>query len=202
MTEKISEIDNLISTLIYSLESDGFYHRKTRKYLFKMQKEVIWPINNKSIYKIRLFVSKHKTHSIDGTKEMYSLFLNLVDDKNNTLVFSKSRYESKKEIKIWISNALVLSKEIVDVALVITKLSGTYKDSDTILRSEFSYGNLFYGTINTPIRLTFKIEKKCIFVFVNYGGWSNQERKMLRLSDVLSLEPEYIKNNYHKMFSK
>jgi hypothetical protein len=202
MTEKQSEIDNLISTLIYSLESDGFYHRKTMKYLFKMQKEVIWPIDNKSIYKIRLFVSKYKTHSLGGTKKSYSLFLNLVDDKNNTLIFSKSRHESKKEIKTWILNALVLSKEIIDVALFITKLSGTCKDSGMILRSEFPYGNLFYCTINTPIRLAFKIEKKCVFVFVNYGGWSNQERKMLRLSDVLSLEPEYIKNNYHKMFSK
>lgn len=202
MTEKQSEIDNLISTLIYSLESDGFYHRKTKKYLFKMQKEVIWPINNKSIYKIRLFVSKHKTHSIDGTKEMYSFFLNLVDDRNNTLIFSKSRYESKKEIKAWISNALVLSKEIIDVALVIIKLSGTYKDSGMILRSEFSYGILFYGAVNIPIRLAFKIEKKCVFVFVNYRRCSNKERKMLRLSDALSLEPEYIKNNYHKMIGK
>lgn len=195
-----TKTNNLISSLVYSLESDGFYHGKTNKYLFKMQKEVIWPIDNKSIYKIRLFVSNGEI-LFTSKKKKYSLFLNLVDDKNNTLIFSKSRYEFEKDAKLWISNAIVLSKEILDVALLITKLSGTYKNSGTIIRSEFSYGSLFYATVNRP-SLAFKIEKKCVFVFVNYGGFLNYERKMLRLSDLINLDPEYISFNCYKMFSK
>lgn len=189
-----TKIESLISKLVYSLESDGFYHRKTNKYLFKMEKEVIWPIDNKSIYKIRFFVSDRST-----TEEYYySLFMNLVDNNNNTLIFSKSRYDNERDTTTWLSNCSVLAREILDVAYFITKVFGTYKNTGTMLRSEFSYGHLSYSI--GLLMASFKIEKKYILVKMNSFMNHLPDRKFIRLSDIISLDPEYIIQNLDEIF--
>lgn len=190
-----TKIESLISKLVYSLESDGFYHIKTNKYLFKMQKEVIWPIGNKSIYKIKFFVSDYST-----TEEYYySLFMNLVDNNHNTLIYSKSRYDNERETIAWLSDCSVLAREILDVAYFITKVFGTYKNTGRMLRSEFYFGSFSYYLINKPI-VTFNIEKEHISVMVNSLENYISYRKFIRLSDIISLDQEYIIQNLDEIF--
>ncbi len=186
-----TKIENLISSLVYSLESDGFYHIKTNKYLFKMQKEVIWPIGNKSIYKIKFFVSDYST-----TEEYYySLFMSLVDNNNNTLVFSKSHYDNEKDTIAWLSDCFILAREILDVAYFITKVFGT-----CMFRSRFVHGKMSYFKPGNSLFCSFDIVKECMLINMNSSKEYTSGRKSLRISDVINLDTEYIRENWDKIF--
>ena len=156
-----------------------------------MQKEVIWPIGNKSIYKIKFFVSDYST-----TEEYYySLFVSLVDDNNNTLIFSKSHYDNEKYTMAWLSDCFILAREVLDVAYFIAKVFGT-----RILRSRFFYGKMSYFEPENPLFCSFYIEKECVLINMNSSKEYPSGRKSLRISDVINLDTEYIRENWDKIF--
>lgn len=187
---------------INSLEEDGFCTKKSKGSYIRMEKNVIWPIDNESIYKIVVSLNKFRSFSLRGQR--YDISIKLVNDNNETLIssyfLSSLISEPDSFLELDFNSRLLLIKEILDIVVFITKLFGTYKDRGRILRKSINSIGITYSLLESEIVAKFLLTEEGFLVSVYNKG--NEPNKTFKLSDAVGFNIEDIKQNYDIILNK
>lgn len=200
MSEK-EEVKNEILKIVKFLEEDGFSENNKRKYqMFRLEKEVIWPIDNKSLYKIVFAVSENVKSEFAG----YNNFaIKLTNKRGGSMISTDMCIYIDEPIKIY-SNILCAVKNIVDVACFLTKLTNSPK-------SKSIYADILH-THKYDVFTSYEIEDGKLLVYIDFeendvyvsiSSIENLEaRKRRKLNELINLDPKYIRENYKKLFPR
>ena len=199
VTEK--NIPKQISKLIQSLEESGFCEKiKKENEELVMEKSVICPINNKSIWKIRLTVSFRKFYKTNGNPYFYEFFIHFIDRKGSEMFFGCIDYVSREMFTGTCSRISVVLNSIVDVFYFITRFFGkpNYKKNPI----SFS-GSSFSIIYSTKEHLAIFVEFRPSGTWVSICPINTFERRSYRkLSEIIDLDIEYIKSHYSVLFRR
>ena len=194
-------IPKQISKLIQSLEESGFCEKiKKGSEEVVMEKSVICPINNKSIWSIRLTISSSKFYKTNGNPYFYEFFIHLIDGKGSEMFFGCINYVSREMLTGTCSRISVMLNSIVDVFYFITRFFGkpNYKKNPI----SFS-GSSFSIIYSTKEHLGILVEFKPSGVWITIKPIHTYERRGYRkLSDIIDLDIEYIKSHYAVLFKR
>lgn len=200
MSEK-EEVKNEILKIVKFLEEDGFSEKDKRKnQMFRLEKEVIWPIDNKSVYKIVFAVSELVKSEFAG---FHNFKTKLTNKRGGSMISADMSIYIDEPIKIY-SNILCPIKNIVDVACFLTKLvrlpknKSLYADISHVHKDDvFTSYELEWG------KLLAYIDFEENDAYVSISSIENLEsRKRRKLNELINLDPKYIIENYKKLFPR
>ncbi len=200
MSEK-EEVKNEILKIVKFLEEDGFSENNKRKYqMFRLEKEVIWPIDNNSVYKIVFAVSELVESEFTG----YHYFaIKLTNKRGGSMISADMSIYIGEPIKIY-SNILCAVKNIVDVACFLTRLIELPKSKS--LYADISHmhkDDVFTSYEIEDGKLSVNIDFEENDVYVSISSIENLEsRKGRKLNELINLDPKYIRENYKKLFPR
>ena len=200
MSEK-EEAENEITKIIKFLEEDGFSEKNKRKYqIFRLEKEVIWPIDNKSVYKIVFSVSE-----LVGSKfaEYHNFAIKLTNKRGGSMISTDMCIYLDEPIKIY-SNILCAVKNIVETACFLTKLTELPKNKSLYADILHMHkDDVFTSYELEDGKLSVDIDFEENDVYVSISSIENLEsRKRRKLNELISLDPNYIIKNYKKLFPR
>lgn len=194
-------IPKQISKLIQNLEESGFCEKiKKGSEEVVMEKSVICPINNKSIWSIRLTIFSSKFYKTNGNPYFYEFFIHLIDGKGSEMFFGCINYVSREVLTGTCSRISVMLNSIVDVFYFITRFFGkpNYKKNPI----SFS-GSSFSITYSTKEHLAIFVDFRSSGTWVRICPVNTFERRSYRkLSDIIDLDIEYIKSYYAVLFKR
>lgn len=200
MSDK-EEVKNEILKIVKFLEEDGFSENNKRKYqMFRLEKEVIWPIDNKSLYKIVFAVSENVKSEFAG---YINFAIKLTNKRGGSMISTDMCIYIDEPIKIY-SNILCAVKNIVDVACFLTKLTNSPK-------SKSIYADILH-THKYDVFTSYEIEDGKLLVYIDFeendvyvsiSSIENLEsRKRRKLNELINLDPKYIIEKYKKLFPR
>jgi hypothetical protein len=198
-----TNIPKQISKLIQSLEEIGFCEKiKKESEELVIEKSVICPVNNKSIWKIRLTVSFNKFYKTNGNPHFYEFFIHLidVDGKGSEMFFGCINYVSREMLTRTCSRISVILNSIVDVFYFITRFFGkpNYK-KNPISFSGSSFSIIYRTKEHLAIFVEFRPSGTWIIIYpIN----TFERRSYRKLSDIIDLDIEYIKTHYAVLFKR
>lgn len=195
--EKDEDVKFQIKEMIQALEEDGFSEKNKRKYqICRLEKEVIWPIDNKSVYKIVFSVSKYRIGN-----DNYSLSIKLSNKRGASIIYGDIIVYNSEPDSIY-KNILCAIINIVNVACFLTKLIPAPKGEAIgaeILVFDKDDVSIYYE-LEDSLFVGIDFKEKKVYVFIWEASASTRTGK--ELGNVIDISPDYLRKNYKKLFPK